>query len=416
MNTLPAQLRENVRLLGDLLGESILTHNGRALFDKIEEIRGLSKALHETDRQGSDYPALMAALASLDDREILAVARAFAQFLNLVNIADQEFFYGPLADQEDALATYLESLSTRADPQSVFRQLTELRIELVLTAHPTEALRRTLIHKYDRVASALSERRRGDLLPYEADQVRSRLPRLIEEIWHTDEIRATKPSAVDEAKWGFTVVENSLWGSVADVLRHVDRLCQRHWGKGLPLEAAPLRFFSWMGGDRDGNPNVTSEISRQVLLLGRWKAADLCLRDVQGLMEDLSMHAAEAELASELSATSEMPYRDILRQLRDRLRATLAWAESSLQTEQRPAPAAVIHCKEDLLAPLLLCHRSLEARGLHHVSKGPLTDLIRRIHAFGINLLPLDIRQGSERHEALFGELTRYLELGDYQA
>src|SRR5690606_34528663 len=137
----------------------------------------------------------------------------------------------------------------------------------------------TLIHKYDEVAAALGALRRTDLAAHETGKARADLCRLVEEIWHTDEIRAERPSAVDEAKWGFAVVENSLWRSVADFSRHLDRLCEETLGAPLPLTAQPFRFHSWMGGDRDGNPNVTGKVTRDVLLLGRWKAADLCLAD-----------------------------------------------------------------------------------------------------------------------------------------
>ncbi len=119
------------------------------------------------------------------------------------------------------------------------------------------------------------------------------LQRLMAEAWHTDEIRRTRPTPVDEAKWGFAVIEHSLWQALPNFLRHVDEaLLQETLGERLPLEAAPLRFASWMGGDRDGNPNVTAAITREVLLLARWMAADLYLRDIDSLAAELSMQQA----------------------------------------------------------------------------------------------------------------------------
>ncbi|MDY6949419.1 MAG: phosphoenolpyruvate carboxylase, partial [Pseudomonadota bacterium] len=242
----------------------------------------------------------------------------------------------------------------------------------------------------------------------------AKLRRLIEEIWFTDEIRGTRPSAVDEAKWGFAVVENSLWQAVPEFLRHLDALSLDLLGQPLPSDYRPLRFYSWMGGDRDGNPNVTSSVTREVLLLGRWQAADLYLKDVQHLGGELSMASASEELQQWLGHPSKTPYRDVLHRLRARLQATLRWIESRLGGTGEPEPDALIRCAADLREPLLLCRRSLLLQGLHHVAAGPLLDLLRRIDAFGINLLPLDVRQHSELHAQAVDELTRHLGIGSY--
>jgi phosphoenolpyruvate carboxylase len=125
------------------------------------------------------------------------------------------------------------------------------------------------------------------------------LQRLIAEAWHTEEIRRTRPTPVDEAKWGFAVIEHSLWQAIPNYLRKVDQALHAATGLRLPLEAAPIRFASWMGGDRDGNPNVTATVTREVLLLARWMAADLYLRDVDQLAAELSMQQASDELESQ---------------------------------------------------------------------------------------------------------------------
>src|SRR5690606_27911420 len=120
------------------------------------------------------------------------------------------------------------------------------------------------------------------------EEITERLRRLITEAWHTDEIRHERPTAVDEAKWGFAVIENSLWQALPRFLRGLDRALAESTGQGLPLEASPVRVASWMGGDRDGNPNVTHTVTRKVFLRGRWMAADLYLRDIQALRAELS--------------------------------------------------------------------------------------------------------------------------------
>ncbi len=416
MTVLPGKLRDDVRLLGELLGENILEHHGPQLFRKVEEIRQLAKSLAQSASNGatSDHTQLVQALGKLADNDVLPIARAFNQFLTLANIADQHYFHGADALPDDGMARQLEALVSMRGKEAMVSIFSNLCIELVLTAHPTEAMRRTMIHKYDKVANLLGELKRADLAEYRKKLAAAELRRLIEEIWFTDEIRNTKPTAVDEAKWGFAVIENSLWQAVPEFMRHLDRLSLEILGQPLPAHVKPLRFYSWMGGDRDGNPNVTSAVTREVILLGRWQAADLYLKDVQALGSELSMHTASDELLQVLGKSSTAPYRDLLHLLRHRLQETLRWTEQCLTAPDTPEPEALIRQSDDLRLPLQLCQRSLQQQRLNHVAAGSLLDLLRKIDAFGINLLPLDVRQHSERHAQVLNELTRYLELGSY--
>lgn len=292
------------------------------------------------------------------------------------------------------------------------RQLAKLDIQLVLTAHPTEVARRTLIQKYDAIAGQLAAQDHRDLTPAERQQVRERLRRLIAEAWHTEEIRRTRPTPVDEAKWGFAVIEHSLWHAIPSHLRKVDKALLEATGLRLPLEAAPIRFASWMGGDRDGNPNVTAAVTREVLLLARWMAADLFLRDIDALAAELSMQQANDTLRKQVGDSAE-PYRAVLKQLRDRLRATRAWAHSAL-TSNQPAGADVLVDNRELIAPLELCYQSLHECGMGVIAEGPLLDCLRRAVTFGLFLGRLDVRQDAARHRDALTEITDYLGLGRY--
>lgn len=412
MLKLPETLRENVRLLGELLGETIHAHEGEELFSKVEGIRKLGKAI--TKAENGDSAPLVAMLSSLNDQDILPIVRAFNQFLNLANLADQDYFSSAEAERDDSLQTMIQEFAEVHGKNALTEIINKLRIELVLTAHPTEVTRRTLIRKYDQIVDTLADRQNGSLLTFEQDKLRGRLHRLVEEIWATDEIRTTRPTAVDEAKWGFAVIENSLWQAVPDFIRHLDRMCSRHLGEALPVDIRPIKFYSWMGGDRDGNPNVTNKITREVLLLGRWMAAELYSRDVYSLGGDLSMIEASDELRA-LYPDSTTPYRDVMFDLRRRIQSTLEWAEARLQGRSVEVPVDLITSREDLLSPLMLCFRSLHEVGLPHIANGPLVDTIRRIHCFGINLVPLDIRQDGDRHVQAIDELVQYLGLGDYR-
>ena len=375
---IPRQLRDDVRLLGDILGRVIGHHRGTEFVDLIEDIRALAKAA----RRGSeaDWERLSHRLADIPEELLPDIARAFNQFLNLANIAEQ-----------------CHAAPAPPWPAVSAEDLTGVRVELVLTAHPTEVLRRTLIQKYDAIGAELAARERlSDGERRESDE---RLERLISEAWHTDEIRRERPSPEEEARWGFAVIENSLWDAVPKAMRDLDAALPQ----SLPVDTMPFTFASWMGGDRDGNPGVTAAVTRSVLRRARWTSADLLLRDVNALSASLSMTACTEELRAAAGGEFE-PYRAVLHGLRDRLLATRAWAETN-----EPPPADAILHDRDVLAPLLLCHRSLVACGMERIAAGPLLDTLRRVYCFGVCLAWLDIRQHAERHEAVLDEVTRYL-------
>ncbi|MBD8474184.1 phosphoenolpyruvate carboxylase [Pseudomonas sp. CFBP 8770] len=420
MSDIDLRLREDVHLLGELLGNTIREQYGEAFLEKIERIRRGAKADRRRDPAGDAVSAeLRSSLDDLGEEELLPVARAFNQFLNLANICEQYQLIRrrdegqPEPFENLALGELLSRLKTAGhSPEALAQQLLALDIELVLTAHPTEVARRTLIQKYDAIAAQLALHDHRDLTAAERNAVRERLQRLIAEAWHTEEIRRTRPTPVDEAKWGFAVIENSLWHAVPNHLRKVDAALQAATGQRLPLSAAPIRFASWMGGDRDGNPNVTAKVTREVLLLARWMAADLFLRDVDQLAADLSMQQASAPLMAQASDSSE-PYRAVLKRLRERLRATRNWAHASLPGDQ-PGDDQVLQHNRELIEPLQLCFDSLHACGMGVIADGPLLDCLRRAVTFGLFLVRLDVRQDSTRHRGALSEITEYLGLGRY--
>tara|TARA_B100001105_G_scaffold207787_1_gene172026 strand:- start:78 stop:2717 length:2640 start_codon:yes stop_codon:yes gene_type:complete len=417
MTDIDARLREDVHNLGTLLGQTIQAHLGDDFLQRIERIRLGAKKGRKADQAANE--ALLGALQDLPDSQLLPVCRAFNQFLNLANIAEQHHrIRRRRADEPQAfelrcvneLLQRLKAENFSAD--AIVQQVNGLDIELVLTAHPTEVTRRTLIQKYDAIADALARGDHDDLTATEREEVRQDLARLISEAWHTDEIRRSRPTPVDEAKWGFAVIEHSLWQALPQFLRRLDADVHGATGQHLDLRAAPVRIASWMGGDRDGNPNVTAPITREVLLLGRWMAADLYLRDIEALGNQLSMHAASDELLAAAGNVDE-PYRAVLKQLRTRLQATRDWAEQSLAADVA-MPAEVLRELDDLRGPLELCYQSLLAFGLKRIANGPLLDTLRRVNAFGLGLVRLDIRQDAARHAQVFSELTEYLQLGNY--
>lgn len=408
-------LRSNVSALGSLLGETISAAQGAELLDLVEQIRTLSRAARDGEAAAGEK--LLQLLRGLRNEQLVPVARAFSQFLSLANIADQHHTVSremaPLASASRTLANeFGDLLEEGAPPAALHAAITDLKIELVLTAHPTEIMRRTLIHKHSEIRYCLSQLELTGLTEREREKLQLRLRELVTQIWFGDDFRVAQPSPVDEAKWGFAVVEDSLWQAVPEFMRRLDKALFDACGVHLPLEAAPVSFVSWMGGDRDGNPNVTATVTEEVLLLSRWQAADLYLNDLIGLVEELSMTAGNAALMALVEDARE-PYRVLLRKLRDRMRRTRAAIE--LQLEGEPVEDEdIFTCEQQLWEPLHTCYVSLQECGMGIVADGALLDLLRKVSCFGLHLVRLDVRQDSSRHTQVLAELTEHLELGDY--
>ena len=415
MNEKYAALRANVSLLGQLLGKSIMEHKGQPFLDKIEAIRLLAKSARqgsETDRQ-----ALIDMLQSLSDEELLPVVRAFSQFLNLANVAEQfHTISRSFADQTGATdpleQVFAKLKGSDLSQEAIVRAVNELDIDLVLTAHPTEVTRRTLIHKHVQLNDCLEALEITDLLPRERERILNRIEQLINQAWHTNEIRIQRPTPVDEAKWGFAMIENSLWPAIPEFMRNLDAQMQKHLGVRLPLDAAPVRFTSWMGGDRDGNPFVTAKVTAEVLELGRWMAVSLFYQDIKELTSELSMGDCTDELRALVGDTHE-PYRALIRELREQLRETREYLTAKVQG-QHSESRDLIRATAQLREPLELCYRSLHACGMGNIADGMLLDVLRKVACFGVHLVKLDIRQDGERHALAISELTRHLGLGDY--
>ena len=418
-----APLREDVRLLGNLLGETLKEQAGQDLFNQIEQIRALGKGAR--DGQIEAEKQLEQLFLNLKDDEILPLTRAFSHFLNFSNIAEQYHVVRSRRQSEfdetqpspNVLVPLFEQFKNKnISTQQLYQQICELSIELVLTAHPTEVSRRTLIQKYDGINECLSKFDQQKLTPKQRAEVLADLKQLICSAWQTDEIRQHRPTPVDEAKWGFTTIEQTLWNAVPKFIRELDDLVQDHCEKALPLDISPIRFASWMGGDRDGNPNVTHNITQEVLWLSRWKATDLYVRDIEDLRWELSIEACSNELKQALGKSHPEPYREYLRSTRERLKATRQWLTDKLRGLHSDVDRSlIIHHKDELLQPLLLCYRSLIESNLPEIANGKLLDFIYRVNCFGIELLKLDIRQESGRHRQAISAITEYLGLGNFE-
>jgi len=434
-------LKHNVHLLGEILGQVITEQSSHAEFELIEKIRELSKKtrLHE-DAQAEQE--LFKIIHSLKDAELCFLARAFGQFLNLANLAEStelartirhkensklhsssEIHLGQLDNSSDSLdilpgspeILFPEILrKTGISQKELFEQVCALKISLVLTAHPTEVKRRTLIRQYHKISELLDNQDRTALTPNEKKSIQNQLYQLITAIWQTDEIRRHRPTPQQEAKWGFAVIEKILWRAIPSYMRRLDSALFNNTGYHLPLDSTPIRMGMWMGGDRDGNPNVTHQVTEDVLLLGRWMAADLFLKDTDELIQDLSMQNCNLKLRELVGETNE-PYRVYLRSLKELLINTRTYCEAQLKHLEINNTLPILKDIEQLLAPLELCRQSLlECKG-RAIAQGHLQDMITRAHIFGLNLAKLDIRQESIEHSGALSQITKALGMGEYE-
>jgi phosphoenolpyruvate carboxylase len=414
-------LRDDVRLLGALLGETLRRDEGITHFERVERVRALAK-LTRTGSGDDDFETLAAELGAMPVEAALPVARIFAHFLNLANIAEQHHRVRRRREierepggrpQQASIEEALPRLMRAGVPgDALYDAICRLRIELVITAHPTEIMRRTLQHKYNRVADALAGRDRPDLTPLERESLLQSMRREIAGAWHTEEVRRERPSPLDEVRSGMAVFEETIWNAVPEFCRSLDRTLRKATGRGLPVDVAPIRFGSWIGGDRDGNPSVTPDVTRRAALMSRWTALSLYAREIEALRFELSMTRAGEELQARAGGTYE-PYRSVLRELQRRVEASLRIAGEELAGGSAPDQMALGDV-EDLAEPLRLCDRSLRSVGNDLIADGRLADVLRRVAAFGLTLVRLDVRQEASRHTEAVDAIARHLGMGSY--
>ncbi len=336
-------LRDDVRLLGEVLGRVLRHHEGDEIFERVEQVREAAKRARTRDGELEPFNRL---LREMPIGAALTVARAFAHFLTLANIAEQHHRVRRRRDhardphgapQRGSCAeTFTRLRQEGVTAEALASVIATMRVELVFTAHPTEIVRRTLLQKHNHIAQILAFRERPDLTSDELDESLADLHREIAAAWQTDEVRREGVTPLDEVRAGLVVFEQSLWEALPRYLRAVDRALVGAAGVSLPRDVSPIHFGTWIGGDRDGNPSITPEVTRQATWLARWQAADLYLKEIVALRHELSLSASHAsdELRARVGPSRE-PYRTLLAEVRDRLAATRALAEEALEDSER---------------------------------------------------------------------------------
>ena len=350
-------LRDDVSRLGEMLGDTLRAREGPALFETVERLRRIAKMARAEDGHALD--SLEAPLRALPLDMAVPIARAFSHFLTLANIAEQhhrirrrrDYLRDPSAGPQPGsfAETFRRLLAAGVTPDALYETVASMRVEIVLTAHPTAITRRSLAAKQVRIAQALERQDHVDLTIDERQDIHDDLCREILAMWGTEDVRLRRPTPMEEVRSGLFIFEQTVWDALPRYLRALDRALGDATGRRLPLDAAPIVFGSWIGGDRDGNPAITPAITREACEASRALARRLYTTEVEALARELSITPANPALAAASHGARE-PYRAVLLALLDRLRAGEAFV--------------------DLRGPLELCYQSLVDTGQAAIAEG----------------------------------------------
>ncbi|MDA7801475.1 phosphoenolpyruvate carboxylase [Candidatus Pelagibacter sp.] len=409
-------LREDIRLLGTFLGRVIRDQEGLAFYKIVERLRLLSKNTLLDKNKSKVFLKVSKEVKKLKPKDIFRLTRSFSHILNLMNLAESldasrklneyENPYFKNKNQNIFIEDIIKNLfkNRNISNNKIYEQATKLNIGIVLTAHPTEVKRRTLIQKYANLIELLEQRHLYKKYPSKILEIDRKIYTEITVIWKTDELKRSKPSPLDEAKWGLAVIEDSLWDTIPKVYKRLNDIFRKNLGKDLPRGYNPIQFGSWMGGDRDGNPNVTADVTKKVILFSRWQAAKLYEKELTKLIQDLSMKECSLKI-KKIAGNSFEPYRVYLRPIRDKIRLTYQLIEKHLNNNKSLNEKKLLKDKNEILKPLREVRESLNLNRGQHIANADLLDIIRRVRCFGINLARLDIRQESSRHQKLISDV-----------
>ncbi len=411
-------LRNDVRKLADLLGQTLVRQEG-------EELLTLVEAVRLSVREGKQD----AILGKLTDSQTVSLVRAFSNYFNLANVAEQVDRTKVLADQRKTLGSWIsrtvdrilkvQSESNDFDKKDLQEWLDNFSVRPVFTAHPTEAARRSVLSKMTTISQLLE-------LP-ESQTKSQRLAEAIDLLWQTDELRLGRPEPLDEAVNSIYYLDELLQETVPEVLASFANEVKR-LGIELSVNSKPLSFGTWIGGDRDGNPNITAEVTKSAILLQNSHFTRAINKHIDELRQSLSISTKLAGVTKELEQSLaedlenlpeiEARYRRINVEEPYRLKAT-AIGHKLLLTQARHA-AGLPHVSgrdyqntSELLEDFEIIHTSLLANNGQLIANGLFNRIYRTISAFGLTHATMDIREHSGVHRSLFTQIFGQLDSAD---
>ena len=424
------RLRADIRLLGNLLGETLVRQEGAGLLELVEDVRALTKRIRggtDDDRDAADE--LTQLLAQLDLETTIQLVRAFSAFFYLANVAEQTHRLdeeGARSGQRGWLAATVDRVLAADMPAEILSAVaTRLELRPVFTAHPTEAARRSILTKTDRVADLLELRADPRLTDSDRDRIDRRLAEVVDLIWQTDELRRERPTPIDEARSVMYYFDEIFREVAAELFDELDHQLGR-LGIELPSTSRPLHFGTWVGGDRDGNPNVTPDVTMRVLQMQHDHALRELIAAVEQLATDLSSSDRITPITDELEMSLAGDARDLPSTYEvfsdlsagEAYRQKCAYVHQRLiNTRQRLADETPHHPGRDygsadaMLEDLAVMRRSLLAHHGELIARGSLDRLIRRVATFGFRLATMDVREHATAHHAAISQLYARLDV-----
>ena len=415
-----APLRDDIRLLGRLLGNTVREQNGEATYNIVEMIRQTSVRFH----RDSDEPAkleLQELLNQLDPKETVDVVRAFSLFSHLANIAEDLHHTRRTRSHDRAgdppRRGTIANVMTQASQAGI--EAEELRaffkdahVLPVLTAHPTEVRRKSTMRHELAISALLAQCERSDLTPDEHNEIKDQIRRTVLALWQTSMIRYSRLNVVDEVTNGLAYYDYSLLGQLPRIYRAIEDKLSSLDKKTEPI-APFLQMGSWIGGDRDGNPFVTAEVLRDTVNRHGSKIVMFYFQELDELGAELSLASTLVQVSPNLTKLAKKspksfdkePYRSAISGIYSRLAATAKKLKSPDPPRRPVGKAPPYSSADEFAADLNTIKNSLVANGSADLADGRLRDLLRSVNCFGLHLASLDLRQNSAVHESVISEL-----------
>lgn len=416
-------LRRDVRFLGNILGEVLVHQGGNELLEIVEKIRETSKSLRSVflPELFADFKRIV---STLDPDNRHQVIRAFAIYFQLVNIAEQNHRIRRKRDYERSAGESVQPGSIESAVQDLKERnftyeevqeiLESLSLELVMTAHPTEAMRRAILDIHKRISEDVMLLDNPTLTFREREQLREKLLNEVITLWQTDELRDRKPTVLDEVRNGMYYFHETLFHILPEVYQELERCLSKYYPGSDWHVPTYLRFGSWIGGDRDGNPSVTADVTWKTLEMQRKLAIREYQRILTGLMKNLSFSATIVNVSDELKQSiltdrenvtlkkmeiwhnEKEPYRIKLAYMLAKMVHVLDSSMTGKERYQSP---------EEFIEDLQIIDRSLRHHYADYVADTYIKKLIRQVELFGFHTATLDIRQHSQEHENAMTEI-----------
>ncbi|WP_128895264.1 phosphoenolpyruvate carboxylase [Longirhabdus pacifica] len=425
-------LRRDVRFLATILGKVLVHQGGKELLNTVEKIREMSKSLR-SDYKVELFMQIKDEVSALGHTPLRRqVIRAFAIYFQLVNIAEQNHRVRRKRDYErsagenfqpGSLESVVAELKERnTSVEDVKSILQECSLELVMTAHPTEATRRAVLDIHHRIANEMMQLDNPNLTYREREQLKDKMLSEVMTLWQTDELRSRKPTVIDEVKNGLYYFDETLFDVLPELYKELER-CLNKYYEGYDWHVPSfLRFGSWIGGDRDGNPSVTADVTWETLLMHRKVVLKKYIDELQHIKDNLSFSTSIIDITGELQSSIEQdrehiklaqndiwwndsePYRIKIGYMIEKVKNITANKQSNVYYQQ----------PSELIEDLKIVDRSLRYHFADYTADEYIMKLIRQVELFGFHMSTLDIRQHSKEHELALEEMLNKIGLVEH--